>query len=388
MNMKEILYKYKHNLTQLAELGWQEQQTTTYIQKALKIKPLKRGFGKSKTGLLYQLGKGQQKILLRADIDALQTKTGPRHICGHSSHTAALMLAFQQAAKQEKQYSQQGKAVYFLFQPAEETFPSGAQAVMDEFFNQQPLPKYAFSCHVRPKLPLGQIQIGSQIMARGDYAEVEFFGQQVHVKQAAENPDVLEAAAKLILQCRSFQKQNRRRLRLNFGVIKGGQQANTVAEYCLLKGDIRLKNDKLQDVVKQFLQKTLKKIEQQTKIKSQLHYFSGYPSLVNHPQLAKKMQQYFAKNPDFKLSKQPEFSFGCEDFSFFSAKVPSVYALIGTGDKHEIHEPNCRISDQGTWCIFQYFQGLLDWWKFDQLVNYDRNNMNSKRHMGKIISSV
>ena len=366
--MKQVLNKYKQELNKLAELGWQEQRTTKYIQKTLKIKPLKLGFGKSRTGLLYQLGTGQQKILLRADIDALKTLNGPKHICGHSSHTAGLMLAFQQALKQEKELSQQNKAVYFLFQPAEETFPSGAKAVMEEFFKHQALPKYAFSCHVRPLLPLGQMQINKQVMARGDYAEVEFWGQQVHIKHANNAADVLEAAARLILQCRRFQKQHQHRLRLNFGVIQGGEQANTVADYCLLKGDIRLRNDQLQIKVKQFLQQTLKQIEQQTKVKSQLHYFSGYPSLHNHPQLAKEIQKFFANNSHFELSKQAEFSFGCEDFSFISSKIPAVYALIGTGDKYEIHQPECRISNAGTWRIFQYFQGLLDWWKKGEIA--------------------
>ena len=37
-------------------------------------------------------------------------------------------------------------------------------------------------------------------------------------------------------------------------------------------------------------------------------------------------------------------------------------ALIGTGDKYDIHEAKCTISDKGTEAVYQYFSEITNWW--------------------------
>ena len=210
--MNQRLLIYKKNLESMPETGWNELKTTRYIQKELAIEPFKIGFGGKQVGLLYKVGSSKNSILLRADIDALKSRDGFRHLCGHSSHTAALMYAL--TDKYKDILKQKDKSIYFLFQPAEETYPSRAKAFLNECYSILPEIKYAFAAHVRPKLSI-----------------------------------------------------------------------------------------------------------------------------------------------DNEL-----FTFGSEDFSFIANKIPSVYALIGTGDIHDIHEEKCTISDKGTANIYEYFRGIIAWW--------------------------
>lgn len=362
--MKNQIITYKKSLNNLAEIGWQEKKTTAYIANTISGKPLIKGFGETKTGLLYKVGKGREAILLRADIDALETKNGPRHTCGHSSHTAALMGALQFTKEQEEKLSQQDKAIYFLFQPAEETYPSGAKAFMEKAKDLLPQIKYAFATHVSPLLPLHTIGLKpDSLWARGDYMEIEIQGKTVHVKDAQKGKDALEAAALVVLAIKQIQKDFSKDIRINVGVMHGGLQANTVANSALLKGDIRLRQDSLQIKIKTRIQHELSKIEKQTGTEITLTYYDGYPTVINNPKLTKEITSFLKQTKKWSITQANSlFSFGCEDFCFIAERVPSTMALIGTGDTHDIHEVDCTISDKGTLAIYYYFCTVIEWW--------------------------
>lgn len=355
---------FKNYLNQNAELGWQEVKTTEFIARALKIDPIKKGFSGKKTGLLYKLGNGKNAILIRADIDALKTNRGIRHICGHSSNSAALMGAFLYSLDKVEKFNSNNKSIYFLFQPAEETYPSGAKAFIKECKDIIPQIKYAFAAHSKPLKPLNYIGLKKgALWARGDYMEVEIFGKMVHIKNTPIGIDALEAASHFILFIKSLQKRYQVKLRINIGVINGGLQANTVADYALLKGDIRLIYDKDQKLVKNLLDKKINEIEKIFKVKIKLHYFSGYPALHNNSALTKMIVNHIKRNSSFQVGLDESlFSFGCEDFSFIADKIPSIYALVGTGDKFDVHEEKCTISDKGTLKLFEYYMNIIHWW--------------------------
>lgn len=356
------LLTFKKHLNQLAELGWEEKKTTTYILRSLlPIEPVVRGFGESKTGLLYKIGKAKDGILLRADIDALKVDNTVAHICGHSSHTASLMQAL--LSSKEKIIAS-GKSVWFLFQPSEENYPSGAKAFINEQAKILPKIRFAFAAHVRPQMPVGSIGLVSgPIMARGDYMEIEIHGKMVHIKNTPQGKDALEAAAYIILFVKSLQKKYGERLRINIGTIQGGLQANTVADRALLKGDIRMKDETLQREIKRTLQKEIKRIEKLVGVNIDFRYYDGYPVVKNEKKLVEHIKDYFTKKKTWHIQDNSSFfSFGCEDFCFISQKIPSIFALIGTGDRHDIHEAHCTISNEGTEKVYEYFTGIIDWW--------------------------
>ncbi|MBI2033420.1 MAG: amidohydrolase [Candidatus Levybacteria bacterium] len=358
--MDKRLLQFKKALNGIAEVGWQEESTTSYIQKMLKTTPLKRGFGGKNVGLLYKVGKGKKAILLRADIDALKTQAGIKHTCGHSSHTAALMDAF---LKRHEVIQKSLKTIYFLFQPAEETYPSGAKAFLDNCQNIMHTVSFAFAAHVRPKLPLGELGLASVVLGRGDYMEIEVHGKMVHVKNTPQGIDALEAAAHIVLFVRKLQKKYKKHLRINIGVASSGLQPNAVPDYAMLKGDIRMKDNKYQSIVKQLLQNKLQELEKTLGVRTNFRYFDGYPPLVNDRKLLREVATYIGKTTSLRPSFNDElFTFGSEDFSFIANTVPSVYVLVGTGDDHDIHEENCTISDKGTEYISTYFTSVIDWW--------------------------
>lgn len=360
ITMKHIL-EYKKKLNTCAELGWQEVKTTDYIASVLKDAPLKRGFRKGNTGLLYKVGTGSESILLRADIDGLKTAQGIKHTCGHSTHMSALIGAFHYAKSIEKKISQADKSLYFLFQPAEESFPSGAQAFVNECGDIVKQIKQAFTIHVFPKLKLGEIGLQPAVVwARGDYMEIRIKGKMVHIKDNLDGIDALYAASLLIQKIKSIQKKHPS-LRVGIGVIEGGRQANTVADFALLKGDIRLKSESQQPLIKSLLKRICGEVEKKTGVQIELSYFDGYPTVNNDPLLTKKVTNDLKRqNTEYTLLDRGLFTYGCEDFAYISSIIPSVTAFIGTGDTYDLHEENCTISDEGTLCAYNYFKFIID----------------------------
>lgn len=360
--MKTIL-NYKSHLNSIAELGWQENKTTDYIVKHLEATPLKRGFGKGNTGLLYKIGNGSNAILMRADIDALKTTNGIKHICGHSTHTASLMEGFHYTKTLEKILNSQCKSIYFLFQPAEETFPSGGQTFVNECPEIVKEIKSAYAIHVRPHMQLGTIGLQQgPLWAQGDYMEIEVKGKMVHIKNNLDAIDAIYASSLIVEGIKKIQRSYKS-IRIGIGVISGGRQTNTVADYAILKGDIRLPNTRIKIIIKEKIKELIKLTEQKTKTSITLHYFDGTPPVINNSHTTSQIVRYFQTRSDFsfKLQTSGLFSYGCEDFAYISEKVPSTIALIGTGDMYDLHEENCIISDQGTINAYLYFKTLVDW---------------------------
>lgn len=359
--MKSIL-KDVRNLNLIAELGWNEIKTTEYLRNVIPITPIKVGFNKLNTGLLYRVGTGKTSILMRADIDALQTSRGVFHTCGHSTHMGSLMHALRYAISQAHLLSAKNKTIYFLFQPAEETYPSGAKAFVNECSDIIDHLSYAFTIHVKPLLPLGTIGLEKGVVwARGDYLEIKVNGKMVHVKDSFHAIDVLESASKLILAIKKIQNRFPNSIRIAIGMIEGGRQPNTLADCAYLKGDIRMTKDSYQDPIKKQLIEVCRKVEHEDGTTVQLTYFDGYPAVANNGKVTNSIINYLVSNRSFTVNQRGNFSFGCEDFAFISHKVPSVTAFIGTGDKYDLHEENCTISDQGTLNAASYFKAVVDW---------------------------
>lgn len=363
--MKNISSAYNHrlNIDRVAELGWNEIETTKYIKTSLKKKPLYEGFGKNKVGLVYRVGKGEKKILLRADIDALQTSKGVAHICGHSTHAGALICAFEWCVFHEQMLSEKNLSIYFIFQPAEETFPSGAAAVVEQMKKDRLQFDEIHSVHVRPLMSLGVIGLQSgTIWARGDYLEIECLGQQRHVKDSDKGQDAMCAASRMIAAVKEFHNTHIKDVRWGIGTIAGGRQANTVADSVTMTGDIRLRHDSLQSKVKSYLSDVVQKIQKETGCQIKYKYSDGYPSVENDQKTTAKLIQYLKKKDTFQLATENMFSFGCEDFGYYNSLGPICMAFIGTGDKHDIHEEDCVISKEGTENTQMYFMQIIKMW--------------------------
>ncbi len=363
-NHEQTVLTHKHNLDQCAELGWNEIKTTKYILANINESPLIKGFGDTKVGALYKLGKGTRAIFLRADIDALPTLGAPKHICGHSTHTAALLGAYHYLQSRESDLTMHDKSVYFVFQPAEETFPSGAAAIVKDHAKLIEQCEYGFGLHVAPELSAGCIGLQSGVInAAGDYIEIEVKGKSIHVKSTPKGIDAIEAAAMIVQKVRSFQKsfpQFGKEVVFNLNTIKGGTAANRVADHVIMTGDIRWQHAEDAQQIKIFFNNLAQSLKEHTNATVIVSYYDGYPPLYNTPDLTDMIATYL--KPTFTIQRMDIETLGTEDYSFLSARTKSLYAKIGIGGKIDLHDDLFDVPDDGVLLSYKYWQHVLDWW--------------------------
>ncbi|MEW6016393.1 MAG: amidohydrolase, partial [Candidatus Zixiibacteriota bacterium] len=170
LSLAEKLYplqvKWRRHFHQFPELSDNEFETTRFIKKELTSRGIKFLPLRLKTGAAGIInGRQSLAVGIRADIDALPIleKTrlpfrsrhqGVMHACGHDAHTAILMGT---SMILQRLRSKIPGAVKLIFQPAEETPPGGADAMIKAGILKNPDVKIIFALHVDPTLPTGEI---------------------------------------------------------------------------------------------------------------------------------------------------------------------------------------------------------------------------------------
>lgn len=364
---------YKRQIHSHPEKGWEEVGTTKYIAERLNATSLIDGLGESHTGSAFVLGKGKTNIFVRADIDALPTTNGPQHLCGHSTHTAALMGAFQWLKDHEDELISKGKTVTFAFQPSEEIGPSGARVFLDTHPEIFAGSMFGFAIHVEPNLPVGNIQIQEgNTWAAFDHVAVEINGKAAHVKDTRKGIDAIDGAAQIVRLFRNFQgdfDNFGKEIVFNFNTIQGGVSSNTIAERVELKGDIRWLKERDQVQVIEFFQNLPSILRDTFPGSINVTYRQKLiPPCNNDPELAREIARYMEECTHFKLDQSDIVSLGTEDFAYFAEKFRTLYSRIGIDSPYDLHDPNMVVSDEATIQVYEYWQHVLQWWINKEIV--------------------
>lgn len=359
--------EYKNHIHQNPEVGWTEVLTTRYIQEQLDAASLIQGLGEQHTGAVFEVGKGALSIFVRADIDALKTSVGPQHLCGHSTHTAALMGAYFWLKEHEIELNNQGKKVIFLFQPAEEVHPSGARTFLETYPSLLDKSEYGFAIHVEPSLPIGTVQVQpGPIWAAHDSVKVEIIGKAVHVKNTPAGIDAIAGASQVIQLLRNFQHEFSnfgRDIVFNFNTIQGGVANNTVADKAFLTGAVRWIHREQQRQVRQFFNRLPHIMETIYPGMVNVTYIDeAVPVCENNRALAEEVGAYMRQHSNFSVVSKDQVDLGVEDFAHFSRKYKTLYSKIGIDCPFDLHDPQMAVSDEATIKVFEYWQNLLQWW--------------------------
>ncbi len=139
-SMQAHLIAIRRDINAHPELGFDTVRTAAIVEQELLRLGLTPQTGVGRTGVMVDITGAQpgKTVLLRADMDALpiheQTDLpfssiwpGKMHACGHDIHTATLLGV---AAILADLRSQLHGTLRLIFQPAEETPESGAQAMI------------------------------------------------------------------------------------------------------------------------------------------------------------------------------------------------------------------------------------------------------------------
>lgn len=321
------------------ELGRQEFATTSLVASTLDqtgIAPRVRPTG---TGLTADVGEKGSLVAYRADLDALpifeQTGLpfaselpGLMHACGHDAHTAigvGIALALQQLG-------QLPGRVRFIFQPAEELFPGGADEMLREGAVEGV--DAIIAMHVDPTLPVGQIGFKTgAITSSSDRFLITVDGPGGHTARPHESVDTIFAAGQVITQLPALLDRlvdARTPLSLVFGRVQGGHVGNVIPTSVELTGTCRLLDREAWERMPKLVERLVQDIVAPLGADATVHYEVGIPPVVN--------DQFVVAESEFAVSRilgtqavaETHASLGAEDFSYFVQEIPGALFRLGT----------------------------------------------------------
>ena len=361
-NFDEIVEIRRH-LHKYPELSFKEYKTSAYIKSILTKWDIPFTDGIADTGILVVL-KGNnpdiKTVALRADFDALPIQeendieycsqnNGVMHACGHDAHTSSLLGALK-ILNELKGYWE--GSIKFIFQPAEEMLPGGAQQMIKEGVLEDPKVEKMLGQHVFPDLEVGKVGFcPGKYMASTDELYITINGKGGHAALPEKYNNPLLAAAKLITSLdESFQKEKDRPSVLAIGFIEGLGSTNVIPAQVKLKGTLRAMDEEFRENSHQKMLEISQTISEEYNIEIDFDIRKGYPCLINDKEITEKSigfaKEYLGKDNVIELPIRMT----AEDFAYYSQLIPSCFYRLGTKNEskgviHGLHTSKFDIDE-------------------------------------------
>lgn len=355
---------WRRHLHQHPEIAYEELQTSAFIVGILKDLGLTVHQGLAGTGVVATLkaGKSDKRIALRADMDALPVEElndvshrsqieGKMHACGHDGHTAMLLGA----AKHLAQNSNFDGTVYFIFQPAEESFGGAKKMIKQGLFDLFPA-QSVFGMHNFPDMPQGQFAAkAGAMMASFDTFEIILHGKGCHAAKPHQGHDPLLAASQLVLALQSIVSRDiapHQPVVVSVTQIHGGSAWNIIPETAQICGTFRCLDDEVREQIKQRIEAISSSVCTAMQVKAEVIFNPGsvpYPVTINSEDETEQALAVAASLVgEENINREPQPSMGAEDFSFMLQQKPGCYVWLGgnTADtKGMLHHPQYDFND-------------------------------------------
>ena len=358
------LVAFRRRLHAHPELSYQEHATTEAIVDRLAVEglaPTVLGLG---TGLICDVPGNAPGplVVLRADIDALAMVDGTTsdyrsrvdgvaHACGHDAHTS-IVLGAGLVLKALTEVDRVPGTVRLIFEPAEESVPGGAVAIVEEGWIDGAA--YVFGLHCDPKIDLGQVGLRvGPLTAASDTATITLSGPGGHTARPHLTVDLIAVMADLVNR---FPKDVVHRIDSSddvvvvFGAVHAGDAANVIPAQALLRCSIRCADRDAWDRAEPAVRAAVTDIVAGSGAVAEIAYQRGTPPVVNDVRAARLMDSAARQVVgDAGVVETPR-SMGADTFAWYGEMAPSAYARLGThaGDRprRDLHASTFDIDER------------------------------------------
>ena len=343
------------------ELGFQENRTAELVAARLESFGLEvhRGIGKTGVVGVLRAGKGQKKLGLRADMDALpiqeanqfphrSTHAGRMHACGHDGHTTMLLGA----AKYLAETRRFDGTVHFIFQPAEEGIGGAKAMIEDGLFKRFPC-EAVFGMHNRPGLPVGKFAVRSgSMMAGGAFFDIDITGVGSHGARPESSVDPVLVAAHMTAVLQTIVSRNVRPVEtavVSVTQIHAGDAYNVIPQTARISGTVRAFSMDVMELVKKNMARVAEGVAASMGAKAVTDFRLIFAPLVNNEQEAEFAASICNEvvGAD-NVNRNPAPVMASEDFAFMLNEVPGCYINLGNGAGEgacEVHNPAYDFND-------------------------------------------
>ncbi|MFN3362013.1 MAG: M20 family metallopeptidase [Pseudanabaenaceae cyanobacterium] len=350
--LQPSLIRWRRYFHRFPELGFQEKQTSAFIQDHL------REWGIPYTVLLNTgvvatiPGAAAGRVLaIRADMDALPIQElnlveyrsqidGLMHACGHDGHTA-IALGTAYYLWQHRQALR--GTVKVIFQPAEEG-PGGAKPMIEAGALENPKVDGILGLHIWNNLPLGTIGLKyGALMAAVDIFHCTITGKGGHGAIPQQTIDAVVVGAQVVNALQTIVSRNIDPLQsavVTIGKFQAGAAPNVIAQEAHLSGTVRYFDPSVGDLIQSRIHQILQGICASHGATYTLDYQKCYPPVINHPEMTELVRSVVADT--IALDIVPNCAtLAAEDMSFFLQAVPGCFFFLGSANPARgLHYPH------------------------------------------------
>lgn len=360
------------------ETAFEETRTADIVARELESAGIEISRGLAQTAVVGTLRgnrSGTRTVGLRADMDALfiheendfphrSVYEGKMHACGHDGHTAMLLGA----AKQIARNPDFAGTVHFIFQPAEES-EGGARVMIEEGLFQKFPCDAVYGMHNMPGFEIGKFAIcPGPMMAAGDTWQVSFVGTGGHGAAPHKATDPTMAVGAFIVAVSTVVGRNvpvDESAVVSIGHIAAGDynSPNIIPSRVLVRGTARSYTLDTRDLIERRLQEISKFSAAAHNCTAEFKFIRRYPPLINWEDqtniaAAAAAQTVGTENVDPKTRPIG----GSEDFAFMLEKIPGAYIMMGNGDDEEsefVHNSRYDFNDDSLPYGIAYWVNLV-----------------------------
>ena len=345
----------RRDLHRHPELAFQETRTAGVVAGCLSSLGASPWTGVAKTGVVVDLGDGRERLLVRADMDALpileasgvefeSEMPGRMHACGHDGHVAIALAAAERLA------GRPAGPVRLLFQPAEE-IGGGARAcaeagVLDGV-------RAAVGLHLWNQMPVGRVGVNrGALMAAVDEFEIVVEGRGGHGAAPHETADPIVAAARIVEALQTIVSREVSPLDpavVTIGTVHGGDAFNVIPSTVRLTGTARWFNEATGAAMPGRIERIVTHTAAAAGLTGRLDYRRVNRPVVNDPRIADRVIAAATRLLGEENVEIETRTLGGEDMSVYLDQVPGCFFFVGSapeGPHRPHHSPRFAIDER------------------------------------------
>jgi amidohydrolase len=367
------------------ELSFHEVATSAYVASKLDELgiPYVRMADNGLVGLLSgNKAASDNVVALRADMDALpiteandvpykSQNTGVMHACGHDAHTASLLGTATILTQLKDQFA---GTVKFIFQPAEEKLPGGANLMIQQGVLENPKPQAVIGQHVMPLIDAGKVGFrAGKYMASTDEIYVTVHGKGGHGAQPQQNVDPVIITAHILTalqQVVSRFADPKSPSVLSFGKVIANGATNVIPNQVYLEGTFRTMDENWRQEAHVRMKKMAEGIAESMGGSCDFNIVRGYPFLINEEKLTASVRAYAEDYLGRENVLDLDIWMAAEDFAYYSQVADSCFYRLGTrnesrGITSSVHTPTFDVEESA----LELSTGLMAYMAVKQLGN-------------------
>ncbi|HHY14190.1 MAG TPA: amidohydrolase [Thermoanaerobacterales bacterium] len=359
---KDRLVEFRRDFHKNPELSYEEVRTAKIVADHLRSLGLEVKTGLAKTGVTgyLEVDPSYPTVGLRADMDAIAITElsdvpyksqvdGVMHACGHDGHTAALMVAAELLCEHKEDLKCNVK---FIFQPAEEVLPGGANKMIQDGCLEGV--DVIYGGHLNSPLEVGTTKCFEGLsLASINLFEITITGEGTHTSYPHMGIDTIITASHLVQALQSLVSREMDPVipkTISVCQIHGGNHFTATPQTVELKGSYCTMDEDQRKMLEEEMHKKVKQVCELFGAKGELKLIQGYPLLVNHKPEAEYVIDIIESilGPESVIPSKP--TLGAEDFSYYLQEIPGAFFFTGAmnpekGINYPHHHPKFDIDE-------------------------------------------